>query len=113
MKKERVRAFTDKQRKLAKKIARKLGIKKFNIIYVEYIPGVRIEPETGQRFISDSSQQLIPHSIWRHGKRQIKVIIEMKGAIKPEDKKQLDKIMKRYYRVNNGRIIYFVKPNSI
>lgn len=124
MEKERVRKFKNRQKRLAKKLAKALGYELESVTYEEYLPGARKDEVTGKITLKEKSQIRIPGSKIRDiplektkRKQRIRVIIKFKHDLGEEDIKIINSILKRqyfpFYPIYANAISYSVNPDSI
>lgn len=112
----KVREFMEEQRKVAKRAARAVKLKGFEITYIEFLPSLEknwdYEEERMVEALKHPQQRQLPNSELRatKWKQRIRVVIRLKGNIKEKYLKKLDEVMKRGYRVEGNSIIYNVKP---
>lgn len=122
MEKERVRKFKNRQKRLAKKLAKALGYELDSVTYEEYLPGASKNPVTGKITLEEKSQIRIPGSkikplTKKKQKQRIRVIIKFKEDLVEEDIKIINSILKRqyfpFYPIFTNAISYSVNPDSI
>ncbi len=112
----KVREFMEEQRKVARKVARAVKLKGFEITYIEFLPSLKkhwdYEEEREIEVLEYPQQKQLVTSELRPAKRKqrIRVVIHMKGNIKEKYLKKLNEVMKRGYRVEGNSIIYSVNP---
>lgn len=112
----KVREFMEVQRKVARRAARAVKLKGFEITYIEFLPSLEKywddEAEKEIEVLKHPQQRQLTNSALRRatGKQRIRVVIRLKGNIKEKYLKKLDEVMKRGYRVEGNSIIYNVKP---
>ncbi|MCI9287327.1 MAG: hypothetical protein HFJ57_05095 [Clostridia bacterium] len=112
----KVREFMEAQRKVARRAARAVKLKGFEITYIEFLPSLEkhwdYEEEREVEVLKHPQQRQLANSELRSttGKQRIRVVIRLKGKIKEKYLKKLDEVMKRGYRVEENTIIYSVKP---
>lgn len=114
MEKQRVRKFKNRQKRLAKKLAKALGYELESIKYVEYLPGASYDWDTRKIILKEKAQIYIPGSKIIPGKKhRIIVIINFKEDCVSKDIKIINSVMKRYFILYAGGIAYSVNPHSI
>lgn len=95
----KVREFMEAQRKVARRAARAVKLKGFEITYIEFLPSLKkhwdYEEEREIEVLEHPQQKQLPNSeIRRTGRKQpkqrIKVVIRLKGNIKEKYLKKLD-----------------------
>lgn len=112
----KVREFMEAQRKVARRAARAVKLKGFEITYIEFLPSLEKqwddEQERKIEVLKQPQQRLLTNSELRRAeiKQRIKVVIRLKGNVKEKYRKKLDEVMKRGYRLEGNCIIYGVKP---
>lgn len=99
--------FMEQQWGVAERIAEALGIEKFDITYVEFIPFLSWHSEIGK-----ICQRQLPDSEMVEGVRhkRIKVHIHLDREISEDEIKKLNPIMCRNFKVKGQEIIYGRKP---
>lgn len=113
----KVKEFMEEQRKLARRAARAIKVKRFSISYVEFLPSWNryydYEKEQYIETLEYPEQRQLSHSIIKKTsakKQRIRVIIQFHGNIKEKYLEKLDKVMGRQYNVWKNQVIYGVNP---
>lgn len=114
MDKKKVRRFKNKQRQLAKKIAKQLGDISYSIEYEQTIPSARRDKETGKLIIGNSTQIVFPTKVMRRGKNRVIVVMRFNGKC---DYDVLNKVLQRWFTLrvygNKFEVRSLFSPNTI
>ncbi|MCI9016899.1 MAG: hypothetical protein HFJ53_07035 [Clostridia bacterium] len=101
--------FKKKQRKLAEKIVKELGIKGFDIDFIEFIPSLTEKKEGKNKLQYPNQRQISCSKMIKAKKQRLIVVVHFSENIEFY-KRKLDKIMKTDYKVNGNFLIYSKKP---
>ena len=115
MDKERIRKFKNRQKRIAKKIAKEIGIPLCSVEYQQYLTGAKRDYDDPNKIIlEEKSQIVIPDATIRPAtyKKRIKIIFIFKGNLKEEDKKIINPILKTQYKLKGNTIRFSVNPQN-